>query len=167
MLTYSRVMSTFAAFAAIVAIVVAGVAYEKLDGLVTSNRDLLEKQESEGRDRRDSFCRGQELAHLQEIKDLRRSYDYYSDPPPGLEALLRDRRSIEQLLERERAARSDTDGKGEFVPEYCDDPGFGLPEIRGKDGKLHDPTVPQRPAVVDRAVRMARHPAATNQGGKP
>jgi hypothetical protein len=92
---------------------------------------------SETRGRRDQACRGLELGHRQEVRQLRRTYRFYLDPPPSFRDLLSNPLVAQQLREDERAAQSDQDQYGVFVPKYCDEPGVGLPEP--------DPKVPERP----------------------
>lgn len=101
---------------------------------------LFYKIDSEGKERRDQACQGAEGKHLEEVKQLRRTYDYFVHPPPGFEKLLKDPRTIQQLHEAEKAAKNDGDQFGEFVPAYCDEPGIGRPEP--------DPTLPHKPAGV-------------------
>lgn len=91
----------------------------------------------EAAQRRDQSCRGLELGHLREIRDLRQSYSFYADPPPGLKDLLKDPRALRQLGEQAKDAMDDQDAFGVYVPPYCDKPGFGLPEP--------DPKVPLPP----------------------
>lgn len=103
---------------------------------------LVTKIDSEGKDRRDQTCRGWEKVHAQEIKDLRRSYGFYTDPnlPPSLKQLVKNPISIAVLRERIRNAKSDLDQFGQFVPPYCDEPNVGVKEP--------DPKVPKMPAQV-------------------
>lgn len=103
---------------------------------------------SEGKDRRDQACRGLELGHRQEVGKLERTYRFYRHPPPSFKDLLDDPLVLQQLREDERAARSDQDRFGVFVPTYCDEPGYGLREP--------DPVVPQRPAQLRPPVPYAR-----------
>lgn len=111
---------------------------------------LARKIEREGAQRRDQACRGLELAHKQEVKDLNRSYRFWEDPPPSFRDLLANPLVLEKLSDDIRNARSDQDGYGQFVPKYCDAPNVGLPEP--------DPKLPKPP----RAIRLALPHLAKN-----
>ena len=102
----------------------------------------------ESADRRDQACRGLELNHKQEISELKRTYGFYSDPPPAFKGLLANPLVRRAVLDAEKAARFDRDRYGVFVPAYCDEKGFGLPEP--------DPKVPVRPPVIDRQLAKSR-----------
>lgn len=87
---------------------------------------------------RDELCQNAETKHLEEIQNLKQSYDYFLHPPRGLKYYIKnDPRALVQLRQLERDARNDEDSYGEFVPSYCDRDGFGRPEPDPK--MLHKP----------------------------
>lgn len=113
---------------------------------------LVVKFIGEAETRRDENCLGWEKAHKQEITDLKRTFAFYKDPPPGLEPLLNNPLSALQVRDRVRNAHTDLDQFGQFVPQYCDEPGVGAPEVQGPDGP-HDPKVPETPVVIKRLLQ--------------
>jgi type II secretory pathway pseudopilin PulG len=151
--TFPRLMSVLAVVGALVAIVFAVVGFSKADAANEKNaeaitqaeraathaRRLAVRLEMEGRDRRDQTCTLNERDHLQDVRALRRTYarlpealDFYEQiaPNEGFRQFLRSAVAADtQRLEKE--ARVDR------APEFCDEPGYGLPEP--------DPVIPERP----------------------
>lgn len=117
------------------------------DAKVAANqaKQAIREVKREGRRRRDNTCQGSEGQHLQEIIDLRRTYKFYSDPPPEFAGLLQNPLVIQNLREDLRNAKQDDDRFGVFVPAYCDEPGIGRKEP--------DPIIPKPPASVRPLLR--------------
>lgn len=95
----------------------------------------LERIEAESLARVEQDCLKEERDHAGDVRQLRRTYRFLLDYPvanrddPLFVAIL-------QLLpQTESAARTDN------APDYCDDPGVGLPEP--------DPKIPERPKALD------------------
>lgn len=95
---------------------------------------------NEGKERRSDTCRTFEGAHLQEVRSLKSLYDYLALLTVAQRREPLNRTIAKGLPELELNARTDQDQNGEYVPEYCDAPGVGLPEP--------DPKVPRRPASL-------------------
>lgn len=91
-------------------------------------------------DQRNVSCKASEGAHLEEVARLRRTYDFYVDPPKHFKALLKDPRTVAQVHSQERDARRDDDQYGVFVAPYCDEEGYGRAEP--------DPKLPDKPAAA-------------------
>lgn len=117
------------------------------DARVAANqaKQAIRQVEREGRQRRDQTCRGAEGQHLQEIIDLRRTYDFYANPPPEFASLLQNPLVIQNLREDVRNATHDNDRFGVFVPTYCDERGIGRKEP--------DPKLPKPPASLKALLR--------------
>lgn len=91
---------------------------------------------AESKGRRDQSCTQSERKHLEDVKQLRRTYAYLVDP-----AKFGDRKGsdlynvvLAQIERTERQARIDP------APKFCDEPGIGLPEP--------DPVLPTSPFAV-------------------
>ncbi len=95
---------------------------------------------SERAERADQACRGLEAQHAEEVKDLTNTYAFYENPPAEFKNLLHNTIVITQLADQIKAAKTDTDVFGVFVPKYCDEKGVGLAEP--------DPVVPEVPSKV-------------------
>lgn len=132
---------------------------------IAANRALIKRINREGIARRDQTCRGWEQSHRQEIRDLERSYAFYTDPdpPPALRELLNSPVALASLAERVRNASNDRDPYGQFVPDYCDEPGAkaerlyrrthgarGAPPVGAREP---DPKVPRPPASLARVLK--------------
>lgn len=117
------------------------------------NAKLIKRVESEGRQRRDQSCRGQENQHLQEVIDLRRTYRILKDPPPVYRQLLQNPIVLQDFAETIKAAQQDGDRFGVFVAPFCDEPRIGLKEP--------DPKVPEPPLALKRLFKRAGIPLAT------
>lgn len=115
--------------------------------LAKTAKALAARIERESVYRRDQACRGLELGHRQEVKDLRRTYDFYAKPPPSFADLLDNPLVLDGLRDDIKDAAKDQDQFGVFVPKYCDAPGIGLKEP--------DPIVPKVPERVRIALDMA------------
>ena len=118
--------------------------------LAIQNRNLIHQLAREGKERRDQTCTGWEQGHAAEIRDLERSYEFYENTPPELEALANNSFSAVSLWEQIRDAQIDTDGYGEFVPDYCDEPGVGKKEP--------DPSMPKPPPEVTQLFKESSLP---------
>lgn len=104
---------------------------QETDDLARSNRENFQQYTKESKDRRSQSCRGDEQEHLDNVNQLKQTYKILSDPKlraefdPGIIQF-----AIVNLPVLERKARVDQ------APEFCDEPGFGLPEP--------DPVVPKK-----------------------
>ena len=94
----------------------------------------------ERKERINQACLGYEAQHFEEVKELKRTYKIYLDPPPELNALINNPVLLEGLKDQIQAAQNDQDQFGVFVPPYCDEKNVGRPEP--------DPKVPETPQVI-------------------
>lgn len=80
-------------------------------------------------ERRDQSCKISEQKQRGDVDQLKQTYDFLTNPPPGLENLVPI--ALTQLPQVEREAKADD------APAFCDEPGVGEPEP--------DPKLPKRP----------------------
>lgn len=85
---------------------------------------------SEGRERRDQSCLQNERRHLDDVQQLRNTYEFLEHLPRSEWGTPLTRAIVRQLPQIERDARVDV------APKFCDEHGIGLPEP--------DPVVPKR-----------------------
>jgi hypothetical protein len=95
------------------------------------NRDLIDRIEREGVERRQQSCQLFESDHLADVQALRRTYHYLG----GLSA--RERRTGINRALLVNLPRTEQEARTDSAPDFCDKPGVGLPEP--------DPVVPERP----------------------
>lgn len=124
---------------ALVAIVFSVVGYSKSSSAIEHVDRERQQSETDRLVARDQSCMLNERDHLQDVQELRRTYDrlpealeFYDQvaPTEGFRVFLRQ--AVEADVRRlEKEARVDR------APEVCDEPGFGLPEP--------DPVIPERP----------------------
>ena len=104
-------------------------------GSVAAGFYRLEREQTE---RRNQTCTLNEGDHLQDVTELRRTYKrlpqalefYLETAPERLRPFLRNAIASD-LVRLEKEARIDA------APQFCDEPGIGLPEP--------DPVIPKRP----------------------
>jgi hypothetical protein len=146
-----------------IAYVIVGIACALVIGLLWHNiqslQDVVERQDRidrasamETADRRNQICLSAEKEHLDEVTSLRRIYKFIGELSVDDIREPINKFIILNLANTEKEARSDD------APPFCDLPGqvaekrgakvVGLPEP--------DPEVPDRPADVDRKVKIAR-----------
>lgn len=101
----------------------------------------------EGRERRGQVCLSFEGAHLNEVKQLEKTYAYLVALPANERGTTLNQTVLAGVPDLEKDAKSDQDDNGVFVPDYCDEPNTGRPEP--------DPVVPKRPAVVTQMLKDA------------
>jgi GAF domain-containing protein len=82
-------------------------------------------------ERRHQICLADEREHLQQVDQLRVTYDYLSGLTDRQRRTALNRALLQQLPMVEKQANTDV------APEFCDEPNVGLPEP--------DPLVPERP----------------------
>lgn len=92
------------------------------------------KTRADQRERLDQTCTLFETDHLRDVKKLRHTYRYLLALRPDERDDTINRFVRRDLPELERDARTDS------APEFCDEPGRGLPEP--------DPVVPRRPRAL-------------------
>jgi hypothetical protein len=105
-------------------------------------RDAVEQIRKEGRERRGQYCLPSERGHLEATQDLQRRYDYLLSLTPAEKRMTLNEFVLRDIPRVEAEARADQ------APDFCDEPGLGLPEP--------DPVIPKRPAAIDRALRELR-----------
>lgn len=86
----------------------------------------------EGAERRDQTCTIDERTQAEDVYELRQTYDFLADPPPGQEGLA--------ALILPNLPKSEADARLDDAPPFCDERGVGLPEP--------DPVLPCRPPVL-------------------
>lgn len=100
--------------------------------------------EVEGNERRDQICEQAERVHLQEVVELRRTYDYLDGLQPEQLKDPLNATVLTFLPQTEHTAQTDS------APPFCDEPGVGLPEP--------DPVVPKRPEKIDKLLKSVQRP---------
>jgi hypothetical protein len=116
--------------------------------LATKAATLAGRLEREGRRRRDQACTQDERRHLDDVKRLRRTYEFLGGLPRSEWGTTLTKAIVRGLAEVERDARVDV------APRFCDEPGVeaerrgeppvGLPEP--------DPVIPE-PRNFDRLLK--------------
>lgn len=112
----------------------------RLEEFAKTNRAIVARLDSERAERTDQNCKLFELDHLQDVRDLRDTYKFLSNKEAATENPGLTRFIILNLPRTEKEAKIDS------APEYCDDPGLGLPEP--------DPVIPNRPDNLDELTKL-------------
>lgn len=99
----------------------------EVGALTRENARLTRQINREGRERRDQSCRQDERAHLADVVQLRRTYQFLLQYPDSelAPAVMQSLPALEQ------------DARVDKAPAWCDKPGIGLKEP--------DPRIPKRP----------------------
>lgn len=105
---------------------------------------LIARTENEGNERRNQTCLVFEGAYAEEVKGLKDVYQFLLDETPEERKSTLSRFIIRELPQSEAKARSDSDNRGQRVPDYCDKAGIGRAEP--------DPKVPQRPKAFKKLI---------------
>lgn len=95
-------------------------------------RAAIRRVKREGLKRRDQLCLADENAHLRDVKKLRATYRFLLGPPPPAPSSL-------VLAVRLGLSSQEADAR-DHAPDFCDEPGIGLPEP--------DPIIPRRPKAL-------------------
>lgn len=105
---------------------------------------LIARTENEGNARRDQTCEVFEGAYAEEVRGLKDVYRFILRESPEERKSTLSQFIIAQLPRSEAEAKSDSDTRGQQVPDYCDKPGIGRPEP--------DPKVPERPKALEKLI---------------
>jgi DNA-binding transcriptional MerR regulator len=104
---------------------------EKVDDQADTLKAQSKRFDKQALKVRSQNCSKFEEEHLQDVTQLRDTYDYLSQLTPAQKAESINAYVLSRLPETEARAKKDK------APKYCDEPGFGRPEP--------DPKIPERP----------------------
>lgn len=111
--------------------------------VVKANRQLIKSTEAERKVRTNQNCEFAERTHLRDVEALRGTYQYLE----AVEQQPSEKQSILYKLVIKTVPRTIAEGETDIAPQYCDNPGLGLPEP--------DPVIPARPKFLSPDINKA------------